>query len=172
MFILNWNTWVGKRFWKSYIRCIRSQKLSRSVRKFVDNCLVCDTSKGQSGPSQVQLNVIPKVAKPWHTIHIDISEKLSGKIDHKEYAFFVIVDTFTKFVLVYPIKTLTGKEAAQCLMRFTNLFGAPCRIIVDQEKSFTSTEFKLFCLCLIFSCILLPIMLVGLMDKLNVISTH
>lgn len=119
-------------------------RMAKNVRKFVENCIVCKACKGKTGPSQVALHPIPKVPKPWHTIHVDISGKLTGKSDRKEYA-FVIVDGFTKFVLLYRIKTLTGKDAVQCLTRFTHLFGAPARIIADQGKCFTSTEFRVMC---------------------------
>jgi len=32
----------------------------------------------------MELHPIPKVEIPWHTVHIDISGKLSGKNDTKE----------------------------------------------------------------------------------------
>lgn len=118
--------------------------MSKNVRKFVDNCLICKSSKGKTGAQQAVLHSIPKVAKPWHTVHIDISGKLSGKSDKKEYV-FVIVDAFSKFVVLYQISKLTGKQAVECFQKFSYLFGAPSRVISDQGKCFTSSEFRLFC---------------------------
>lgn len=118
--------------------------MSRTVRKFVDNCLICKTSKNKSGKSQIQMHPIAKVSQPWHTIHVDISGKLTGKSDTKEYV-FVIIDAFTKFVFLKRINSLTADCAINCLKEFTYLFGAPVRIISDQGKCFTSSNFREFC---------------------------
>lgn len=119
-------------------------KMARTVRKFVENCLVCKSSKNTSGAKQVQMHAIPKIPKPWHTIHVDISGKLSGKSDTKEYV-FVIIDAFSKFVLLRKIKSLTSGTAVDCLKETTYLFGAPAQIVCDQGKCFTSSEFRGFC---------------------------
>lgn len=76
--------------------------MSRTVRKFVDNCLMCKVSKNKTGKTQVQMHPIPKISQPWHTVHIDISGKLTGQSDKKEYV-FVIIDAFSKFVLLQKI---------------------------------------------------------------------
>jgi transposase InsO family protein len=119
-------------------------KMSRTVRKFVDNCLICKSSKNHSGKSQIQMHPIPKVSRPWHTVHIDISGKLTGKSDLKEYV-FVVIDAFSKFIWLQRITSLTAGSAIRCIKEFVYLFGAPYRIISDQGKCFTSSEFRTFC---------------------------
>ncbi|XP_070075762.1 uncharacterized protein [Drosophila takahashii] len=57
------------------------------------------------GKVQMELHPIPKVEIPWHTVHIDISGKLSGKNDLKEYI-IVQIDAFTN-----PLELLIGKQA-------------------------------------------------------------
>lgn len=74
--------------------------MAKYVRKFVDNCITCKVSKSHSGRVQAELHPIPKITVPWHTVHVDISGKLSGKNDQKEYV-IVLIDAFTKFVLLY-----------------------------------------------------------------------
>lgn len=54
------------------------QNMSKYVRKFVENCITCKLSKSTSGKPQIELHSIPKVSIPWHTVHIDISNTLSG----------------------------------------------------------------------------------------------
>ncbi|XP_033352005.1 uncharacterized protein LOC117240954, partial [Bombus vosnesenskii] len=53
-----------------------------------------------SGRVQAELHPIPKTSIPWHTVHVDITGKLSGKNDSKEYV-IVLVDAFTKFVYLH-----------------------------------------------------------------------
>jgi hypothetical protein len=98
--------------------------MSRTVRKFVDNCLICKSSKNHSGKSQIQMHPIPKVSRPWHTVHIDISGKLTGKSDLKEYV-FVVIDAFSKFIWLQRITSLTAGSAIRCIKEFVYLFGAP-----------------------------------------------
>jgi len=51
---------------------------------------------------------IPKVSVPFHTVHIDITEKLSGKNDQKEYI-MVQIDAFSKFVHLFHITRLDSE---------------------------------------------------------------
>jgi len=53
-------------------------RMNKFVTKFVDSCITCKTVKGSSGKIQAELHPIPKVNVPWHTVHIDITGKLSG----------------------------------------------------------------------------------------------
>lgn len=119
-------------------------QMSKNVRKFVESCIVCRASKGPSGAQQVRLHPIPKVDIPWHTIHIDLTGKLSGKSDKKEYA-SVIIDAFTKYVLLEYTQSLDANSAVRALKKAVTLFGAPKRIIADQGRCYVSTEFKQFC---------------------------
>jgi hypothetical protein len=118
--------------------------MSRYVKKFVDNCVTCKIAKSHSGKIQAELHPIPKVTSPWHTIHIDVTGKLSGKNDSKEYA-FVLIDAFTKFVLLYHTKNIETKSSIQAIINSVNIFGAPSRIIADQGRCFASREFREFC---------------------------
>lgn len=118
--------------------------MSRYVRKFTDNCVTCKIAKPNSGKAQAELHPIPKVMVPWHTVHIDATGKLSGKSDKKEYV-FVIIDAFTKYVLLYHTKNIDTKSSIQAVKYSVSLFGAPVRVIADQGRCFASQEFREFC---------------------------
>lgn len=119
-------------------------QMSKNVQRFIDSCIVCKASKGISGAQQVRLHPIPKVSVPWHTVHIDMTGKLSGKSDRKEYA-SVIIDAFTKYVLLEYTQSLDSACAVKALKKAVCLFGSPKKIIADQGRCFISTEFKEFC---------------------------
>lgn len=119
-------------------------QMSKQVRMFVDCCIVCKASKGTSGAQQIRLHPIPKIASPWHTIHIDVTGKLSGKSDKKEYV-SVIIDSFTKYVLLEHISSLDSICAIKALKKAVSLFGAPKRIVSDQGRCYISSDFRDFC---------------------------
>ncbi|KAI5754471.1 hypothetical protein M8J77_008825 [Diaphorina citri] len=120
------------------------KNMAKFVRKFTENCLTCKVAKTPSGKTQVQLHPIPKTATPWHTIHIDITGKLSGKNDAREYL-IVLIDAFTKYVLLYHTRKIDSDSVIRALKKSISLFAAPTRVIVDQGRCFTGTDFKDFC---------------------------
>lgn len=111
------------------------------MRKFVDNCITCKISKKQSGKIQAEMHPIPKAQTPWH---IDASGKLSGKNNTKEYV-FVIIDAFTKYVLLYHCENIDTNNSLTSLKSVIALFGPPPRVISDQGRCFSSEEFTSFC---------------------------
>lgn len=58
---------------------------------------------------------------------------------------FVIIDAFTKFVWIYPVKTLTTKETLKKLELHRNHFTNPRRFITDRGTAFTSASFTEYC---------------------------
>lgn len=120
------------------------EHMARYVRKFVDNCTTCKIAKSHSGKVSAELHPIPKVAVPWHTIHIDATGKLSGKNDRKEYV-FVLIDAFTKFVLLHHTMNIDTVNSIKAVKLAVSLFGAPVRIIADQGRCFASGDFREFC---------------------------
>lgn len=119
-------------------------KMARFVRKFVDSCATCKISKSRSGKVQAEMHPIPKVAIPWHTIHIDATGKLSGKNDRKEYV-FVLIDAFTKYVLLHHTLNIYTASSIKALKFSVSLFGAPNRVIADQGRCFAIRDFKDYC---------------------------
>jgi hypothetical protein len=57
----------------------------------------------------------------------------------------VAVDKFTKWIEVRAVTTVTSKEAAKFIEDITHRFGVPNRIVTDQGKAFTGSDFWDFC---------------------------
>jgi hypothetical protein len=57
----------------------------------------------------------------------------------------VIVDHFTKFVQLYPIKTLEASEEAMCLMNTFYRFGLPNQILSDRGTNFQAIVIHKLC---------------------------
>lgn len=120
------------------------EHMAKYVRRFVENCVTCKVSKSHSGKIQAELHPIPKVAIPWHTVHIDATGKLSGKNNKKEYV-FVLIDAFTKYVFLHHTLQIDTVSSIKALKACVSLFGTPVRVIADQGRCFASRDFKDYC---------------------------
>lgn len=119
-------------------------KMTNFVKKYVAACLNCMYMKSLSGRKPGFLHPIPKVTIPFETIHIDhLGPFVKSK--HKNCYILVIVDAFTKFVFLEPVKTTKVKYVLKALDNFLFLFGTPNRIISDRGSAFTSTKMTNFC---------------------------
>jgi len=58
---------------------------------------------------------------------------------------FVIVDTFSKYVLLYPTRSTGVDEVVTCLERQAVCFGNLYRIVSDRGAAFTSHMFREYC---------------------------
>lgn len=90
------------------------------------------------------MHTIPKIAVPWHTVHIDATGKLRGKNHKKEYV-FVTIDALTKYVLLHHTLHIDTSSSIRALEAGVSRFGAPSRVIADQGRCFASKEFKEYC---------------------------
>lgn len=117
-------------------------KMSTNVRKFVDNCVVCKTSKGASGAVQAQMHPIQKPTAAFQVLHMDITGKM-GTSDDRQYV-IVTIDAFTKYVLFYYATNKNPHSTLAALKRTVHLFGAPVQIVVDGGREFLG-EFKIYC---------------------------
>jgi hypothetical protein len=119
-------------------------RMRRFIKKYIDNCLHCIYFKTPAGKPQGSLHPIPKIAVPFHTVHIDhVGPFVKSRQGNTEV--LVAVDAFTKFVLLYPVKTTRAKHVVRALKDLTKNFGAPHRIISDGAKSFVGKVFTNFC---------------------------
>lgn len=118
-------------------------KMRNFIKKYLRNCLNCLYFKSVGGRKPGFLHPIPKIPIPFHTIHVDhVGPFVKTKTGNSHL--FVIIDAFTKFILIYAVKgtktELTIKSLKDC---FKN-FGVPRRLISDPGSSFTSHKFKEF----------------------------
>jgi transposase InsO family protein len=114
------------------------------VRKYINNCLNCLYFKLPGGKRPGSLHPIPKTPVPFHTVHIDhLGPFVKTKAGNTQL--FLIIDAFTKFILLYPVKSTKSKLAIKCLQDMIKVFGVPRQIICDHGRSFTSEEFREFC---------------------------
>ncbi|GFU62408.1 hypothetical protein TNCV_319121 [Trichonephila clavipes] len=89
------------------------------------------------------LNPISKESIPLSTYHVDFIGPLPST--NKSYQhIFTVVDAFTKFTWLYPVKTVSAESALEKLKQ-QKTFGNPIRIISDRGSAFTSKLFNDYC---------------------------
>lgn len=119
--------------------------MRRFVTKYVGACLHCAYYKHSAGKKQCKLNIIEKVPVPFHTVHIDHVGPFETSRKGNKFL-LVIVDAFTKFVIVEAVKSQKTSYVVKALTNLMYLFGAPARIVSDRGTAFTSQTFRTFCL--------------------------
>lgn len=119
------------------------KKMRRFIKKYCNSCLSCAHNKIPAGAKEGELHPIPKINKPFDTLHTDhcgpfpVSKKKNCHI-------LVIIDAFTKFIYIKPVKNVKSSTSIQVFTEYFSLFGVPRRLISDRGTSFTSKEFSNF----------------------------
>lgn len=118
-------------------------KMTRFIRKYVLSCLHCAYGKGEHGKKEGKLHPIPKPTEPMRVIHIDHLGPFCKTKKGQAYM-LVMTDSFSKFVIAEPTRTVNSVETIRVLKQIFGLFGYPDRVITDHGKAFTSRYFKKF----------------------------
>lgn len=135
--------------WEKTLQKVREtywfERMNTTVRSFVDNCVVCRTSKGPSGAVQAQLHPIPKPTAAFQTIHMDITGKLGTRNEEGQDEYVIVtIDAFTKYVVLNYSNNKSPSSSLAALKRVVHLFGTPLQLIVDGGREFLG-EFKVYC---------------------------
>lgn len=111
-------------------------QLDKTIEQIVSNCLTCQASRPLPPPAPLHPWSIPQ--KPWSRLHMDYAGPL---YDHM---FLVIVDAFSKWLEVIPVKTATSSVTIDKLRGICAVHGLPDTIVTDNAAVFTSAEMKDF----------------------------
>lgn len=127
---------ISKDFW--------FPKMKRFITKYVKACIHCAYGKMPAGKKEGFLHSIPKNDIPFETVHIDHLGPFVKSSKGNVYL-LVLVDAFTKFCIIKPLRTLKSSPTIRALEEIFTTFGYPKRLISDRGTSFTSDEFHRFC---------------------------
>lgn len=119
-------------------------RMREYVEKYISKCIPCLYNKIPSGRREGYLHPIAKEPIPFYTIHIDhlgpFQKTAKGNVH-----LIVVVDAFTKFVILKPAKSTKTKFVIGLLEEICKNYGLPSRIITDRGTAFTSVAFKDYC---------------------------
>jgi transposase InsO family protein len=120
------------------------RNVEKKVEECIQNCVPCIVAARKQGKGEGFLNPIPKEDVPLDTIHIDHLGPIPSTKKNYKYI-LVLIDGFTKFVWLFPTKTLETVEVLEKLRVHQQTFGNPRRIVTDRNKAFMSGEFEKYC---------------------------
>lgn len=134
--------------WEKTLQKLREtywfDKMNSAVRRFVDHCVICRTSKGPSGSIQAQLHPIQKPTAAFQVIHMDITGKLGTRNSEGQYEYVIVaIDAFTKYILLSYSNDKSPSSTLAALKRVIHLFGTPVQVVVDGGREFLG-EFKVY----------------------------
>lgn len=118
--------------------------MRKDVHKYVESCRSCQQFKYNNIPlaNPLQTHV---VSEPWHTIGIDIMGPFPTTARKKRFL-LVLVDYFTRWIEVFPLRRTTSIDIAQILINEVfSRYGMPTFILSDNGPQFISTLFEQFC---------------------------
>lgn len=115
--------------------------ITKFVKKYISHCLVCTTQKSHHGPKQGLLHPIEKTPIPFHTLHLDCTGPFTQARQGYKYI-LLIIDAFTKFCLLKPLKTMAAQELVDTVRDSVTLFGTPSLIITDRGSNFSSKQLQ------------------------------
>lgn len=117
--------------------------LEGKVSKYISNCIVCIIHSKKLGKQEGRLHCIGKGDVPLQTLHVDHLGPMDMTSKMYKYI-FAVVDGFSKFVWLYPVKSTGQDEVVKKLKEWASVFGFPARILSDRGSAFTSNAYKEF----------------------------
>lgn len=118
-------------------------KMKKFTKKYVQSCLQCAHSKIPAGKRSGYLHPIPKISKPFHTLHADHLGPFNASKSKNKYL-LVIIDSYSKFIILKPVKNTKAFTTIRVFKEYFATFGCPVRLITDRYSSFTGKKFGLF----------------------------
>lgn len=119
-------------------------RMREYVQKYIACCIPCLYSKRPGGKKEGLMHPIEKIPIPLHMLHIDhvgpFPKSRRGNVH-----LLVVVDAFTKFVFLKPVKSTKTKFVIDYLQEIYGYYGHPHTIVSDQGSAFTSAKFKSYC---------------------------
>lgn len=105
--------------------------------------IICLLANSASNLCEEDMQITENPAFPFQTIYMDHF----GLIVVSEQGFkhiLIVVEVFTRYIWLYPVKTTSAKEIIKHLSSLFQVFGNPHLIVSDRGTAYTSQEFEDF----------------------------
>ncbi len=120
------------------------ENLANKIPSIISNCIPCILASREEGKKESFLMTIEKEEAPIHTYHVDHLGPVPSTSKNYKHL-LVVIDAFTKFVWIYPVKSPDAAEVVKKLELQRELFGSPYRIIADKAGALRLKELETYC---------------------------
>lgn len=104
------------------------------VQKFIRECTICQKLRAHNMVSKAPPFTLP-ARTPWERICIDTIGPLT-KTDEGYEHILVVIDSFSRFVEMYPLKSTKAEEAVVRLTEHAGRYGTPLQLLSDGGTQF------------------------------------
>jgi len=111
-------------------------KAAQKVKYFVKTCVKCQLSKGYPVKSTPLRGI--ETQEPGELLHLDLIGPLPKSKEGHTYV-LVILDNFSRFVVLRPLYQKTAAEVTVALLEYIGIFGVPGRIHTDNGTEFRNS---------------------------------
>lgn len=111
--------------------------MDADITEICKSCVNCNTPITSPPASPVSPLLWPET--PFYRIHMDLAGPFKGKM------FLIIIDAYSKWLDVIPVKKTTSTVMIKHLRRTIAQHGLPTYLVTDNGPQFTSEEFENFC---------------------------
>ena len=112
------------------MQSIKFDHMRAHVTKFIRECPLCQKLSTSAPPPTQTLPFTLASYGTMSRLYIDSIGPLAKDEEGYEHI-LVVIDAFTRWVMLYPLKSLKAKECAQALMQHFGTFGAASQLTSD-----------------------------------------
>lgn len=123
---------ISENFWFPAMR--------KRVRDHISNCLTCVMANDASNRFEGETSLYPAPTAIMQVVHVDHFGPLAETPGHYKHI-LVVVDAFSRFTWLTPVKSTTSRETIHRLEDIFSLSGNPAELVSDRGTAFTSREF-------------------------------
>jgi len=117
--------------------------MRKRIYNYIENCFTCIMANNVKNRFEGESTLYPAPNTIMEILHLDHFGPLTETRDHFRYI-LVVVDTFTRFTWLCPVKAPSTGEVIESLKNIFATFGNPSNIVSDRGTAFTSQEFERF----------------------------
>jgi len=120
--------------------------LNEDCRDYIKTCSGCQLKAPVTHRDRVPITPIPRADRVFDHLFIDcMGPLISGEGQKVKYNYaFIVVDSFSRFPVCYPLKSLTTKAVCDVLLELWQFTGCSSYLSSDLGTNFTSQLTKEF----------------------------
>lgn len=116
--------------------------MNKNIRDYVRSCEVCQTCKHSNQTLRHEIGEPKQPKLPWEMLSLDFIGPLP-RSKKGNTMLLVILDVFSKYVLLHPMRSATGEKLVQYLEENVFMvYGVPNIIVSDNGTQMTSKIYK------------------------------